>query len=174
MANSSITPQNLWVQMLEKKHLLKFDYGFTIPFIVGAYHKRGFLTDEDLQTSNCIRFVLETILKSASKENPVKIFDCPELENELILQYLSTNVKDLEEIQHLKTYHPNVNNLIYWHKKESDISNLDSLVSYLWNKPSTRGGVTYARLISNQYFSCHKGIWASFNVDEIKFIENQL
>lgn len=48
MANSSITPANLWEKMLEKKHLLKFDYGFTIPFMVGAYYERGFLKEEDL------------------------------------------------------------------------------------------------------------------------------
>lgn len=160
--------------MLEKKHLLKFDYGFTIPFMVGAYYKRGFLTDENLQTSNCIRFVLETILKTVSEENPVKIFDCSELENELILQYLSTNVENLEEIQHLKNYHPNINHLLYWHKKESGIFDLNSLVSYLWNKESTRGGEKYAQLIATQRFSCHNGVWTPFNEDEINFISNQL
>ncbi len=174
MDNVRITPFNLWKQMLEKKHLLKFDYGFTIPFLVGAYYKRGFLKETDLQTSYCIRFVLENVLKTVSEENPVKIFDCPNLNNEPIFQYLSTEVEDLEAIEHLKNYHPNINHLIYWHKKESDIFNLDSLVNYLWNKPSTRGSVTYARLISSRYFSCHNGIWESFNDDEIKFIENQL
>lgn len=174
MANSPVTPQNLWKRMLEEKHSLKFDYGFTIPFIIGAYYRRGFLKKEELQSSQCIRTVLKTILKTASEENPVKIFDCSELENELILQYLSTKVENLEEIQHLKNYHPNISHLIYWHKKETDIFDLNSLVSYLWSKESTRGGEKYAQLIVSHRFSCHKGAWTSFNKDEIDFISKQL
>ena len=180
MENNAITPQNLWERMLEKKHLLKLEhgrrleYGFTIPFLIGAYYKRGFLKDEELQTSQCIRFVLENILKTATEENPVKIFDCSDLENEPVFQYLSTKINDLGTIQHLKSYHPNIESKIYWDKKEADIFDFESLVSFLWNKQSTRGGATYAQLISNQHFSCHRGIWTSFNDDEIKFITNQL
>lgn len=174
MANSSITPQNLWERMLEQKHALRFDYGFTIPFFVGAYYKRGFLKEDDLQTSQCIQFILEIILKTASEENPIKIFDCSELENELILQYLSNEMEDLKEIQHLKNYHPNINHRIYWHKKESDIFDFNSLVSYLWSKESTRGGEKYAQLIVSHRFSCHKGAWTTFNENEINFICEQL
>lgn len=171
---SSVTPQNLWKQMLEKKHVLKFDYGFTIPFIVGAYYSRGFLKETDLQTSYCIRFVLENVLKTATEENPVKIFDCPDLNNEPIFQYLSTKVESSQHISDLKKEHPNIDHLIYWHKKESEISDFDSLVDYLWNKKSTRGGEKYAQLISEYRFSCHKGAWMTFNDDENNFITTEL
>ena len=158
--------------MLEKKHLLKFDYGFTIPFLIGAYSKRGFLKDEELQTSQCIRFVLENVLNTATEQNPVKIFDCPDLENEPVFQYLSTKVEDLEAIQHLKSYHPNIESKIYWNRKESNISDFESLVSFLWNKKSTRGGECYSRLINDMRFSCHYGCWNAFNDTETNFITN--
>lgn len=174
MGTEAISPQNLWKRMLEEKHLLKFDYGFTIPFLIGAYYKRGFLKETDLQTSYCIRFVLENVLKTTVIENPVKIFDCPDLDNEPIFQYLSVKIESPQYISDLKKEHPNIDHLIYWHKKESDIFDLDSLVSYLWNKSSARGGITYAQLIASQYFSCHKGIWGSFNKAEAKFIDKQL
>ncbi len=167
-----ITPLNLWEQMLEKKHLLNFDYGFTIPFMVGAYYKRGFLNDDDLHTSYCIRYLLENILESASPQKPVKIFDCPELDNELVLQYLSTMIKDPIEVLGLEQIHPNINQMIYWHKKELNVFDLDSLVSFLWNKKSTRGNDKYAQVIERQCFSCHIGVWRPFDPEEDKFIEN--
>lgn len=172
MEDNVITPQNLWKRMLEEKHLLKFDYGFTIPFLIGAYYKRGFLKEEDLQTSACIRFLLEKVLESATSNNPIKLFECSELKNELVFQYLDANIKNYDDIQHLVTFHPNIEHIIYWHKKETSISDFNSLVNYLWTKKSTRNSDEYSQLIENHCFSCRGGVWCPFDKDENGFITN--
>ena len=173
MQDNIITPQNLWAMMLKYKHLLGYQYGFTIPFLIGTYKKRGFLNDVDLTSSSCIKYVLEMVLRFSSTENPVKIFECDTLSNELVFQYLSTRVAPFY-VQHLKDYHPNIMGKIYWNKKNAEITNnnLDSLVEFLWNKPAKRGDKTYGDLISNGEFSCEFGVWKDYSPHEKKFIDN--
>ncbi len=164
MGTEAITPQNLWKQMLEEKHLLKFDYGFTIPFLIGAYYKRGFLRDEDLQTSQCIQFVLTTIYETAQQGREVAIFKCGSHEK-LVLQYVIDGGRTQEDIELIKKYNQNINHIIYL---DLDVFRhaytLDTLVNELWNR--------YKESIMNHKFSYREGGWTAFDKDELKFIVN--
>ena len=93
MANL-ITPQNLWSEMLKFKHLLGVKHGYTIPFLVGAYYKYGFIKENELLSSICIERLINNILESISPERPVKIFNCENLEHELVLQLEKPRARD--------------------------------------------------------------------------------
>jgi len=157
--------------MLRCKHLLKLEHGYTIPFIVGAYYKHEFITDKDLLSPNCIEYIFNNILESVTVENPVKIWDCPNLRNELVLQYLATGLSSDEAMEQM-AQEPNINNKIYWHHKETSVTDMDTLVKWLWSKPAARGGKLYGELISSKCFSCHYGKWETYNEDEEMVIKN--
>ena len=156
--------------MLKFKHLLGLKHGFTIPFLVGAYHKWGFIKKENLLSSDCIRYLLENILVSASTENPIKIFDCSDLYGEPILQYLATDLSK-EDTQEQQKIEPNIDKKIYWHHRESCVRDLDTLIEWLWKKTTVSGDI-YGDLISTGRFSCEIKRWSSFNEKEEKFINN--
>ena len=166
-----IKPPDLWRQMLQDKHLLKLDYGFTIPFLVGAYYTCGLLKNADLQTSYCIRFVLDSVLTSVSEENPIKIIDCPDVNQEFVFQYLTTGLTD-DDIADVKNTFDNIDCKIYWHYNENIPRNLDSFIDFLWTKPSKRSGERYAEIIASHRFSCYKGVWQEFNQKELDFIKH--
>lgn len=168
---NSITPQNLWSEMLKYKHLLGLRHGYTIPFLVGAYYKYGFIQENELSSYNCIDYLINCILESTSPENPVKIFDCPNVNNELILQYLATDLNE-EEVQYLTSWKTNIDKKVYWHRMEIDVVDYKSLIEWLWHKPTTRGEIPYGKLISSKRFSCNFGCWSSFNEKEDKFIKH--
>ena len=168
---NSITPQNLWSEMLKYKHLLGLKHGYTIPFLVGAYYKYGFIQDHELSSHDCITYLINCILESTSPECPVKIFDCPNVDNELVLQYLATDLND-EEVQYLISWETNIDKKVYWHRMESDIVDYKSLIEWLWHKPTKRGEIPYGELISSKRFSCNFGCWCSFNEEEEKFIKH--
>lgn len=167
---NSITPQNLWSEMLRFKHLLGLRHGFTIPFLVGAYYKWGFIKEADFLSSDCIKYLLDRVLESTNNENPIKIFDCPDLYNEPVLQYLATGLSD-KDIQDIKGWKSNKDQKIYWHKG-SEIEDIDTLIEWLWEKPAACGGIHYRELISSGRFSCDIKCWSPFNAKEEKFIEN--
>lgn len=168
---NSITPQNLWSEMLKYKHLLGLKHGYTIPFLVGAYYKYGFIQDHELSSHDCITYLINCILESTSPECPVKIFDCPNVDNELVLQYLATDLND-EEVQYLISWESNIHNKIYWHYRETEITDFDSLIQWIWNKPTTRGNIPYSELISSKRFSCDMSSWDNFNEKEESFLNN--
>lgn len=167
---NSITPHNLWSEMLRFKHLLGLRHGFTIPFLVGAYYKLGFIKKEKLSSSDCIKELLDYVLESANLENPIKIFDCPDLYNEPILQYLAIGLSD-EDIKDQKSWKSNKEQKIYWHK-DREIENIDTLIEWLWEKPAACGDIHYSELISSERFSCYIKCWSPFNAKEEKFINN--
>ena len=170
MANL-ITPQNLWSEMLKFKHLLGVKHGYTIPFLVGAYYKYGFIKENELLSSICIERLINNILESISPERPVKIFNCEYLEHELVLQYLATDLNE-EEVQYLISWETNIDKKVYWHRMESDIVDYKSLIEWLWHKPTKRGEIPYGELISSKRFSCNFGCWRNFNEKEEKFIKH--
>lgn len=170
MANL-ITPQNLWSEMLKHKKLLNIEHGFTIPFLVGAYHKLGFITDSELTSSDCIKYIINNILESASTDNPIKIFDCPNLSNELVLQYLKTDLTTKYALEQMN-WESNINKKIYWHPMETEVTDIKTLIEWLWTKPSTRGGKPYGELISSKRFSSKWGHWDYYNEKEVNFIDN--
>ena len=157
--------------MLKYKHLLGLKHGYTIPFLVGAYYKYGFIQDNELSSHDCITYLINCILESTSPECPVKIFDCPNVDNELVLQYLATGLND-EEVQYLISWESNIHNKIYWHYRETEITDFDSLIQWIWNKPTTRGNIPYSELISSKRFSCDMGSWDNFNEKEESFLNN--
>ena len=166
-----ITPQNLWSEMLKFKNLIGLKHGFTIPFIIGAYNKLGFIKDVDLMSPVCIRYLINNILESTTTEHPIRIFDCPHVNNELILQYLSTGL-NAEDAKYIMSWETNIDNKIYWHNKEIEVTDVDSLIQWIWNKPTTRGNIPYSVLISSKRFSCDMGSWDNFNEKEENFLNN--
>lgn len=162
MEDNAITPQNLWKQMLEKKHLLGFDHGFTIPFLIGAYYKRGFLKEEELQTSQCMRFVLTTIYETT--QQAVAIFKCGS-QKKLVLQYVIDGKRRQQQIESIKKDNPNINHIIYL---DFDVFHhaytLDTLIDELWNR--------YKESIMNHNFSYQEEGWTAFNKNELNFIKN--
>lgn len=157
--------------MLRYKHILKLEHGYTIPFIVGAYYKYGFITEKDLLSPTCIEYILNNILESTTKENPIKIFDCPNLDNEPVLQYLSTGLTDYET-QEQMSWKSNIDNKIYWHYRETEITDFNSLTQWIWNKPTTRGNIPYSKLISSKCFNCDMGSWDKFSEKQESFLDN--
>ena len=170
MANL-ITPQNLWSEMLKFKHLLGVKHGYTIPFLVGAYYKCGFIKENELLSTICIERLINNILKSTSPEYPVKIFNCENLEHELVLQYLATDLNE-EYVKDQMSWETNIDKKVYWHRMETEVTDYDSLINWLWNKPTTIRNIPYGELISSKRFSCYYGCWNSFNEKEEKFINN--
>lgn len=166
MANVCITPFNLWEQMLEKKHLLEFDYGFTIPFIVGAYYRRGFLKNSDLQTSQCIRVIFANILETAQQGQPLVIFKCGS-SKKLVLQYITDGKRMPKEIESIIKKHHNIDHVIYL---DFDVFQhpytLDTLIVELWNR--------YHEPITNHTFSYESRTWRTLNAKEQNFIDNEL
>ncbi|MBQ8423850.1 MAG: hypothetical protein IJY36_06285 [Coprobacter sp.] len=67
--------------------------GISIPYVVGKYYERGLISD--LESSACIKNVLEDIVESISVGEEMAIFDCdsynPWVE---MLHYLSDNNAD--------------------------------------------------------------------------------
>ena len=51
----------------------------------------------------------------------------------------------------------NINNKIHWYHKETSVTDMDTLVKWLWLKLATRGEKLYGELISLECFSCHYG-----------------
>ncbi|HBV81884.1 hypothetical protein [uncultured Alistipes sp.] len=166
MDNVRITPFNLWKQMLDKKHLLGFNNGFTIPFIVGAYYRRGFLKDGDLQTSQCIRFVFTNILETVQRKQPLVIFKCGTKEK-LVLQYVTDGERTHEGIESIIKKHYNIDRVIYL---DFDVFQhpytLDTLIAELWNR--------YQEPITNHTFSYESRAWRTLNKREQNFIDNDL
>ena len=165
--NNIITPESLWKIMLAKKSILGYNYGFTIPFVVGAYYKRGFLSEEDLMSSKCIGFVFTKILETVEEDNPVKLFDCSNVHSP-ILQYVSTRITT-EEAQYIIDTHPNLNKKIYWNSYFKNIHDFESLVNEFWNWGENE---KYSQLIIEHRFSRQPGKWEQFNEDEEEFIKN--
>ena len=164
MENNAITPHNLWKRMLEEKHLLGFDHGFTIPFLIGAYYKRGFLKDEELQTSQCMRFVLTTIYNTTQQGKEVVIFKCGSHEK-LVLQYVIDGKRTQQQIESIKKDNLNINHIIYL---DFDVFRhaytLETLVDELWNR--------YKKSIMNHNFSYRKDGWTALDPKESDFIKN--
>ena len=166
MDNVRITPSNLWKQMLEKKHLVKFNNGFTIPFIVGTYYTRGFLKDSDLQTSQCIQFIFTNILETAQLGQHLVIFKCGSHEK-LVLQYITDGERTPNDIKRIKEKHHNIDHVIYL---DFDVFQhpytLDTLIAELWNR--------YHEPITNHAFSYENRTWRTLNDKEQNFINNEL
>ncbi len=166
MDSTEITPSNLWKQMLEKKHLLNFNNGFTIPFIVGAYYRRGFLKDNDLQTSQCIRFIFTNILETAQQGQLLVIFKC-EFREKLVLQYITDGGRTPNNIKSIKEQHYNIDHVIYL---DFDVFQhpytLDTLIAKLWNY--------YQKPITTHTFSYESRTWRTLNDKEQNFIDNEL
>ena len=164
MNNICITPLNLWEQMLKKKHLLNYLNGFTIPFVVGAYYKRGFLKDDDLQTSQCIRFILTNIHAAARQGEEPIIFKCGSREK-LVLQYITDGERTKADIETIKQFNHNIDRIIYL---DLDVFThpytLDTLTDKLWSY--------YHEPITKHAFSDEKGSWQLLNENELEFILN--
>lgn len=157
--------------MLKYKHLIGLRHGFTIPFLVGAYYKLGFIKDETLLSSDCIRDIITYVLESATSENPVKILDCSDLYGEPVLQYLATGLSE-EHTQDQRRWDSNIDKKFYWHPKESEVRDLDTLIEWLWEKTAASGDIQYSELISSGRFSCSIKHWSPFNEKEEKFIKH--
>lgn len=168
---NSISPQNLWSEMLKYKHLLGLRHGYTIPFLVGAYYKYGFIQETELSSYDCINYLINYIYESTTPENPIRIFDCPNVNHEVILQFLTTDL-NAEEVKYLMSWESNIDNKIYWHYEETEVVDLDSLIQWMWNKSTTSRNISYSKLISSKRFSCDMGSWDNFNEKEESFLNN--
>jgi|GEM_PF-6060882 len=154
----NITSENLWKRLLDNKETFGFRNGFTIPFIVGAYYRRGLLNEDDLQTSRCIRFVLTKILETCEIGKEVAIFSCG-LREKYVLQYINDRGQYIKKADNL-----NINHIIYLDLSLSN--NFDDLVNQLWN--------CYREHITRNEFSYEGLAWRCFNKEEENFIDNKL
>lgn len=161
--SNQVTPELLWQQMLENKNQLGLGNGFTIPFLVGAYWKCGFISDEQLSGPECIQYLLSKILDSTVKD--LALFICDNTYEKLILQYLSDSD---HAISIIKKKNPVIDRLHLNQPYFNDVNSPTMLVSTLWK--------TYGEVIANHRFSYDNDnrTWRSFSDKESQFIEGIL
>lgn len=157
--SSQVTPELLWQQMLDNKNRLGLENGFTIPFLVGAYWKCGFISDEQLSGPECIHYLLTKILDSTVKD--LGLFICENTYEKLILQYLSDSDSAI-----IKMTNPVIGRLSLNKTYFDSVNSLTMLVSTLWE--------TYGEFIANHRFSYDDRTWRSFSDKESQFIEGIL
>lgn len=157
-----------WEKMQENKHCLGVENGFTIPFIMGAYmgNQREFYRNKE-QISSFVQRTLRDIYRDIYySKKTIKIIECPECDNELIIQY----VEKPNDRLYLEGHYSSISRLIYFDKKKH-IFDIDSLTTYLLNRRSTKDNIKYGHLIQEGCFSYHKGDWKPFNEEELDFIK---
>ncbi len=123
-------PQNqnyLWKELLQPEILAKLNcvYGISIPFIVGAYYRKGLIKPEDMCSSHCIRIVFEDI--RSEKANNVIVEDCVKAYKE--------EIEDVEKIVIIKNGHANISDTVIYGLK---VFEFNEFIDLMWSKYHTQ------------------------------------
>lgn len=147
-------PKALWEYFQQPEILaeLKCVFGVSVPFIVGAYHRRGLISREDMCCSNCIRIVLSDI--RSKEDNHILIEDCTKVYN--------SEIDGIEKVAIIKKGGRGISNTVTYNIKEYAF---DEIVNLLWEK--------YRDQILNSNFSYDNETreWRAFIPDEERVID---
>ena len=105
--------------------------------MVGKYYNNGRVPD--LQTSDCIRIVLEDIVNTVQPDNEAAIFLCNSYTPFIpMIQFLRHN-RSMNELKHILTNNPRIKNskgeiAIYLQEDWEKVHSLEDLTRYFWNK----------------------------------------
>lgn len=156
----------LWYKFLcncvdpsNKQH---YDFGISIPLIVGAYFKAGIIAEQDLQSPDCIKIILQAILDSGIK---VKMSRCKDNGYTIMIS--------LDYVNAVINPNPSINHQIYLlldfpkeHDVSPDVRTIDFVAGYLYEK--------YGEYIRAHRFSCNGGVWGEFTEHEQKAFEKAI
>lgn len=147
-------PKALWENLLQPEILakLKCVFGVSVPFIVGAYHRRGFISREDMCCSNCIRIVLSDI--RSKDDNHILIEDCTKVYN--------SEINGIEKVAIIKDGGPGISDTVIYNLKEYAF---DEIVNLLWKKYQDK------ILISNFSYDNETREWRAFTPQEERVID---
>lgn len=111
--------------------------GVSIPYMVGKYYNNGRVPD--LQTSDCIRIVLEDIVNTVQPDNEAAIFPCNSYAPFIpMIQFLRCN-RSTDDLKQILTNNPRIKNskgeiVIYLQEDWKELHSLEDLTRYFWNK----------------------------------------
>lgn len=132
-----------------------YNYGISIPMMIGIYYNAGILTKNDLNSCKCIKYVLTDILETNVL---VRITKC---------EYCGYNyIISEKNVGCLAGINPNINNQIYLQLQFDG-----NQQSFTIQEVSEKLYEKYHTAITNMTFSYNNGEWTGFNEKE-KTIKN--
>lgn len=156
----------LWKQILSKEFLTKINAtdGISIPFIVGTYYECGIISEEMLNSKECIGFILTDIVSNLEKGNELALFRCG---NRVILQYLNNGKRTQKDIDGIKKDYSHMCNTIYldlWIFKNPSYT-IDELSEILWGNPINNRELSdiQAAITRHQFNNIFGGRWVEFS-----------
>lgn len=170
----------LWKQILSKEFLIKIKAtnGVSIPFIVGTYYECGIISEEMLNSNECIGYILTDIVSNLEKDNELALFRCG---NRVILQYLKDGERTEKDIDSIKKGYSHMCNTIYldlYIFKNSSYT-IYELSEILWSNPTNNKMLSEIKTaIIQRKFNSKFGGWLEFThprsmieYDAVKFIK---
>ena len=154
----------LWKQILSKEFLtkIKASDGISIPFIVGTYYECGIISEEMLNSKECIGFILADIVSNIEKGNELALFRCG---NRVILQYLKNGERTQKDIDSIKKGYSHMCNTIYldMYIFNNPSYTIDELSEILWNNPTNNKMLSEIKSAIIQHkFNSKFGGWLEF------------
>lgn len=126
----------LWKEIIEESG---FD-GVSIPYMVGQFFKRGFISEDNLQTPDCIRIILSDITSGTIIGNEPAILLCNAYTPYIpMIQLLNSMNRTATEIQFIRKTNPSIKNnqgdaVLYLQLGELNNISIDRLVEKYWKK----------------------------------------
>lgn len=132
-----------------------YDYGISIPMMIGIYYNAGIITKDDLNSCKCIQYVLTDIFETNVL---VRITKC----NKCLYNYIISE----KNVECLIGINPNINNQIYLQLQFDE-----NKQSFTIQEVSEKLYEKYHTAITNMTFSYNNGEWTSFNEKEKEIIK---
>lgn len=139
--------KDLWKEIINESG---YD-GVSIPYMVGKFYEKGFITEGDLQTSKCVNIVLSNITNFITIGNEPAILLCDQYTPYIpMIQMLKGMDRTEEEIQSIQINNPSIKNsqgdmVLYLQIDESPDITLEELAEKYWDM--------YSDIIKNKRFS---------------------
>lgn len=156
----------LWKQILSKDFLTKINAtdGISIPFIVGTYYECGIISEEMLNSKECIGCILTDIVSNLEKGNELALFRCG---NRVILQYLNNGKRTQKDIDGIKKDYSHMCNTIYLDLCifKNPSYTIDELSEILWGNPINNRVLSdiQAAITRHQFNNIFGGCWVEFS-----------
>ena len=140
----------LWKEIIKGS---EYD-GVTIPYMVGQFYQRNVISNDEIQTTNCIKIVLENIVRTANIGNEAAILLCDKYNPYIpMIQLLDGMERNSDDIITIKNSNPSIKNnngdpVLYLQIDMTSFTSIESLAEYFWQK--------YKQQIKNHRFSVRK------------------
>ncbi len=145
--------KELYEKLLDNKKLFDVNYGFTFPFIIGAYHIMGIFDETDLQSKLCLNKLFSIILDTAKGKN-MAVARCSTCNYNFILYCES------EEIMEYRDSFVSLDKMVYTDEEPiHSIETIDDLINKIWEDCEKN--------IKEKKFSIENREWREFNQEEL-------